>query len=56
MIVLNIAEACGKVSGKDKAKYFSIARGCAMESGAVLDACNILQVAEGSLTISGKNV
>ncbi len=53
-IVLNIAEACGKVTPKDKSRFFSIARGSAMECGAVLDACKILKVAETSLTITGK--
>ena len=40
-IALNIAEAVGKVTERDQAKFFSIARGSAMECGAILDVCSI---------------
>lgn len=40
-IALNIAEAVGKVTQRDQAKFFSIARGSAMECGAILDVCII---------------
>ena len=36
-IVLNIAEGCGRFSRGDKAQFYLIARGSAMESAAVLD-------------------
>ena len=36
-IVLNIAEGAGRVSGRDKARFYSIARGSAMECAAILD-------------------
>ena len=36
-IVLNIAEGGGRVSGPDKARFYTIARGSAMECGAILD-------------------
>jgi four helix bundle protein len=55
-IVLNIAEACGKPSPKDKERFFAIARGSAMESGAVLDACKILKLIDESLLVSGKKL
>ncbi len=44
-IPLNIAEAGGKTTRLDSARYFSIARGSALECGAVLDACTILNLA-----------
>jgi four helix bundle protein len=36
-ILLNIAEGCGRFSRGDKAQFYRIARGSAMESAAVLD-------------------
>jgi len=36
-ILLNIAEGCGRSSRSDKAQFYLIARGSAMESAAVLD-------------------
>jgi four helix bundle protein len=36
-IPLNIAESCGKVSGADRARFLTIARGSALECGAILD-------------------
>jgi four helix bundle protein len=36
-IVLNIAEAAGRRLGRDKAQFFTIARGSATECAAVLD-------------------
>jgi four helix bundle protein len=38
-IPLNIAEGCGKLSNVDKQRFHSIARGSAMECGAILDVC-----------------
>ena len=38
-IALNIAEGVGKITEPDQAKFFAIARGSAMECGAVLDVC-----------------
>ena len=37
-IPLNIAEACGKPSPKDRANRYAIARGSALECGAIIDA------------------
>jgi four helix bundle protein len=36
-ILLNLAEGCGRSSRGDKAQFYAIARGSAMESAAVLD-------------------
>ena len=52
-ISLNIAEASGKLTEKDRKHVHSIARGSAMECGAVLDAledlgfCERARLAEG---------
>ena len=40
-IPLNIAEAAGKTSPKDRCRFHSIARGSAMECGAILDIMRI---------------
>ena len=36
-IPLNIAEASGKTGDKDRRRFFAIARGSAMECGAIID-------------------
>jgi four helix bundle protein len=38
-IVLNIAEGSGKTSGPDQRRFYAMARGSAMECGAIVDAC-----------------
>jgi four helix bundle protein len=38
-VPLNIAEGAGKPSTADRARYHGIARGSAMECGALLDVC-----------------
>jgi four helix bundle protein len=43
-IPLNIAEAAGKTSTNDRAHFHSIARGSAMECGAILDVVRLLAV------------
>jgi four helix bundle protein len=40
-IPLNVAEASGKSSGPDRARFHAIARGSAMECGALLEVCAI---------------
>ncbi len=40
-IPLNIAEASGKVREADRARYYAIARGSAMECAAVLDVAGL---------------
>ncbi len=44
-IPLNIAEAAGKTSHKDRCRYHSIARGSAMECGAIIDIIRLLGLA-----------
>ncbi len=41
-VPLNIAEACGHTGSLDNARHFAIARGSALESGAIVDACHAL--------------
>jgi four helix bundle protein len=53
---LNIAEGAGKRTKADCRKYFDIARGSAMECGAVLDVCAKLQLAKAELIGRGKQV
>jgi four helix bundle protein len=43
-IPLNIAEGVGKSSVSDQARFHAIARGSAMECGAILDVVRVLQV------------
>ena len=43
-ILLNIAEGCGRSSRNDKAQFYLIARGSAMESAAILDVLLTRQV------------
>jgi four helix bundle protein len=45
-IPLNIAEGSGKTSGPDQRRFYAIARGSAMECGAIVDACAALQLIE----------
>jgi four helix bundle protein len=44
-IPLNIAEAAGKTSADERAHHHAIARGSAMECGAILDVVRLLGVA-----------
>jgi four helix bundle protein len=48
-IPLNIAEAAGKTSSNDRANFHAIARGSAMECGAILDVVRLLEVAPGEV-------
>ena len=43
-IPLNIAEGAGKRTPKDKKKFYTIARGSALESGAIIDSCVALEL------------
>ena len=45
-ISLNCAEGAGKLSIKDKRRFFAMARGSALESYAVLDAGKVLELVE----------
>ena len=43
-VCLNTAEACGRIRDADRKRHFAIARGSAMECGAVLDVLNELKI------------
>jgi len=45
-IPLNIAEGSGKSTGPDQRRFYTIARGSAMECAAILDACTALALIE----------
>ena len=45
-IPLNIAEGAGEFSGKEKARFYRMARRSATECAAVLDVCNRLSLCE----------
>ena len=55
-VPLNIAEASGRTGSADNARHFSIARGSALECGAVLDICQRLGIIEESCFSSGKQL
>lgn len=44
-IPLNIAEGAGKVSPRDRSRFHAIARGSAMECGAIIDIIALLNAA-----------
>ena len=55
-IPLNIAESSGKPSRADRQRFMSIARGSAMECGAILDVCRVLSLADLETTRAGKHL
>ena len=55
-IPLNIAEGAGKPSPRQASHFYGIARGSAMECGAILDACRVLAVAEETRLSEGKRL
>ncbi len=55
-VPLNIAEGSGKSTKLDKQRFYSIARGSAMECGAILDVCNVLKVIESAKYQHGKKI
>jgi len=55
-IPLNIAEAVGKNSSDDQKHFFAIARGSAMECGAILDAAAVLGVVDDFTLSKGKEL
>ena len=40
-IPLNIAESAGRTTAGDRARFFAVARGSAMECNAILDVCRV---------------
>ena len=55
-VPLNIGEASGRTGSLDNAKYFSIARGSALESGAIIDACQALQLLDNKTYADAKRL
>ena len=55
-VPLNIAEGCGKPSPADRARYHGIARGSALECGALLDVCGLMGHATGAQVDQGKRM
>jgi len=55
-IPLNIAESSGKPTLLDRKRFCGIARGSAMECGAILDACRVLGLSDESLVREGKEL
>jgi four helix bundle protein len=45
-ISLNIAEGSGKSTGADQRRFYSMARGSAMQCAAIIDACRALALIE----------
>jgi four helix bundle protein len=55
-IALNIAEGSGKTTGPDQRRFYAIARGSAMECGAIVDACTALNLVEEAPAREADNV
>ena len=55
-IPFNTAEGAAKTDPADKQTFYAIARGSAMECGAVLGACKVLNLNETDLYEKGKNL
>jgi four helix bundle protein len=53
-IPLNIGEGAGKRTKPDCRKFFDIARGSAMECGAILDVCSKLKILQQEKYTQGK--
>jgi four helix bundle protein len=55
-IVLNTAEGAGRSSAADKARFFSMARGSAMECAAVLDVLSATSLAPRPICVRGRSL
>ena len=55
-IPLNIAQGSGKVTAKDKSRFYQIARGSATECGAILDVLNTVHLADPEALHKGKHL
>jgi len=45
-VPFNLAEGVGKATAPDQKRYFLIARGSAMECGAILDVCRVMNLVD----------
>ena len=55
-IPLNIAEGSGRVSKNDQRKFYAIARGSCLESGAIIDVCSVLKIIDKSKMVEAKQL
>jgi four helix bundle protein len=55
-VVLNIAEAGGRRSRRDKARYYAIARGSATETAALLDVLTLRRLASPAAIRTGRRL
>lgn len=55
-VPLNIAESAGKPTTADRKRFSGIARGSAMECGAILDACRVLGLIDDGPVDEGKQL
>src|SRR5882762_1025635 len=55
-VPLNIAEGSGKPSPPDRARYYAIARGSALECGALLDVSSLMGHATADQVDQGKHM
>ena len=55
-IVLNTAEGAGRVGAADKARFFAMARGSAMECAAVLDVLGATGIAPRPICARGRSL
>ena len=55
-IPLNIAEGCGKSTKPDKKRFYTIARGSALECAAIMDVMKVLGIGDGKDLSEGKEL
>lgn len=55
-IAQNIAEGVGKPTNADRMRFYGIARGSAMECGAILDASKVLKLVDDARWERGKTL
>jgi len=55
-IPLNIAEATGKTSPQDKARFYAIARGSALEAAALVNCCASLKLSDTTLLTNARTL
>lgn len=53
-IPLNIAEGCGRPGDADRARFYAMARGSAMECAAIMDVCAALGGVDAEPLANGK--